>query len=263
VPSGLVMQRFDGIDPVFLWQLNAEADRPDLAVILEADPDVIVQRLTDRGPHNRFQLSPSSSHAEIHFYNQAAERLMQAGFDVLRVDCNQPTAHHVASHILDRLTGEVVTDRATTERLARSVGALQRLHDQHRLNDRGRCTVCWPMPRTWWRPRPKQSLCTVHNALDFYLRQPARFVLLNLTDSAERVAVELISRAVETAGIPQLHPLWIELDRLQLISIQLRCTGRSLLIHVWDSDTTPPIHEQQPRDLRLDDHPLTVEEISQ
>lgn len=26
---------------VFLWRLNAEADRPDLAVILEADPEVI------------------------------------------------------------------------------------------------------------------------------------------------------------------------------------------------------------------------------
>ena len=28
IPSGLVMQRFDGVDPSFLWQLNAEADRP-------------------------------------------------------------------------------------------------------------------------------------------------------------------------------------------------------------------------------------------
>ena len=35
------MQRFDGIDPSFLWHLNSEADRPDLAVILEADPDAI------------------------------------------------------------------------------------------------------------------------------------------------------------------------------------------------------------------------------
>lgn len=61
IPSGLVIQRFDGIDPVFLWQLNAEADRPDLAVILEADPAVIAQRLKERGPHNRFQLRPGSS----------------------------------------------------------------------------------------------------------------------------------------------------------------------------------------------------------
>lgn len=104
IPSGLVIQRFDGIDPAFLWQLNAEADRPDLAVILEADPAVIAQRLDERGPHNRFQLTPGSSHAEIYFYKQATERLMQAGFDVLRVDCNQQAAQHVAAHILDRLT---------------------------------------------------------------------------------------------------------------------------------------------------------------
>ena len=49
IPSGLVTQRFDGIDPTFLWELNVEADRPDLAVILEADPEVIAQRLHERG----------------------------------------------------------------------------------------------------------------------------------------------------------------------------------------------------------------------
>lgn len=71
IPSGLVMQRFDGIDPTFLWHLNSEADRPDLAVILEADPETIAERLAARGPHNRFQLTPGSSHAEVHFYRQA------------------------------------------------------------------------------------------------------------------------------------------------------------------------------------------------
>ncbi|MDQ3765562.1 MAG: dTMP kinase [Actinomycetota bacterium] len=104
IPSGLVIQRFDGINPAFLWQLNSKADRPDLAVILEADPAVIAQRLDERGPHNRFQLRPRSSHAEIYFYKHATERLIQAGFDVLRVDCNQQAAHHIAAHILDRLT---------------------------------------------------------------------------------------------------------------------------------------------------------------
>ena len=104
LPSGLVIQRFDGIDPDFLWHLNAEVARPDLAVILEADPATIAQRLDERGPHNRFQLTPGSSHAEIYFYKQATERLIQAGFDVLRVDCNQQAAQHVAAHILQRLT---------------------------------------------------------------------------------------------------------------------------------------------------------------
>jgi dTMP kinase len=103
IPSGLVMQRFDGIDPSFLWQLNAEADRPDLTVILKADPEVIEERLSDRGPHNRFQLSPGSSHAEVHFYQQATERLIQAGFDVLQVDCNKQPAEQSAVLIQDRL----------------------------------------------------------------------------------------------------------------------------------------------------------------
>jgi dTMP kinase len=101
IPSALVMQRFDGIDPAFLWHLNSEADRPDLAVILEADPETIAERLTARGPHNRFQLTPGSSHAEVHFYRQATERLIQAGFDVLRVDCNKQPAEQSASFIRD------------------------------------------------------------------------------------------------------------------------------------------------------------------
>ena len=103
IPSGLVMQRFDGIDPSFLWHLNSEADRPDLAVILEADPDIIAERLAARGPHNRFQLTPGSSHAEAHFYRQATERLIQAGFDVLRVDCNKRPPELSAAFIRDQL----------------------------------------------------------------------------------------------------------------------------------------------------------------
>jgi dTMP kinase len=103
LPSGLVMQRFDGCDPSFLWELNTEADRPDLAVILEADPEVIAQRLHERGAHNRFQLSPGSSHAEACFYRQGTERLIQAGFVVLRVDCNQKPPEQSAALIRDRL----------------------------------------------------------------------------------------------------------------------------------------------------------------
>ncbi len=103
LPSGLVMQRFDGIDPTFLWQLNSEADHPDLTVILEADPEIIAERLAQRGPHNRFQLSPASSHAEAHFYRQATDRLIQAGFDVLRVECGQRPAEESAAFIRDRL----------------------------------------------------------------------------------------------------------------------------------------------------------------
>lgn len=103
VPSSLVLQRFDGVDPTFLWHLNAEADRPDLAVILQADPEVIAERLSDRGPHNRFQRLPGSSHSEVDFYRQATERLIDAGFEVFTVDCNHRPPEQVAAVICDRL----------------------------------------------------------------------------------------------------------------------------------------------------------------
>jgi dTMP kinase len=102
--SGLVLQRFDGVDPVFLWQLNEEVERPDLTVILEADPHVIAERLGERGPHNRFQLAPDSSHAEVRYYCQATETLMDAGFEVLRVDCSSRPPEQSAAVIRDRLT---------------------------------------------------------------------------------------------------------------------------------------------------------------
>ncbi len=69
------------------------------------------------------------------------------------------------------LAGEVVPDQAVTERLVRVVGALLRVHDRHQLDPCGRCAVCWPIPRTWWWPWPKQSICTVHAALSFFLQQ--------------------------------------------------------------------------------------------
>lgn len=111
IPSGLVMQRFDGIDLDFLWQLNAEVARPDLAVILEADAEVIAQRLHDRGPHNRFQLTPGSSHSESFFYRQAADHLTKAGFTVLRVNCNQRAPEASAAFIRDQLRTTALATR--------------------------------------------------------------------------------------------------------------------------------------------------------
>lgn len=103
VPSGLVMQRFDSLDLPFLMGLNDRADKPDLAVILDADPAVISQRLDERGPHNRFQLTPGSSQAEVGFYREATERLMRAGFNVLVVDVNSRPPEQTAALICERL----------------------------------------------------------------------------------------------------------------------------------------------------------------
>ncbi|TCO60569.1 dTMP kinase [Actinocrispum wychmicini] len=103
IASGLVVQRFDGVDPVFLWQLNEDAERPDLVVILEADPDVVADRLRERGRHTRFQFAPDSSHKEVEYYRQATETLDAAGFCVLQVDCSRQPPEQSAAFIRDRL----------------------------------------------------------------------------------------------------------------------------------------------------------------
>lgn len=71
------------------------------------------------------------------------------------------------------LAGEVVTDRDIAERLVRSIGALEHLHQRHRLDTHGRCAVCRPR-RRWCPWPPKRSTCTVHAALSFFLQQPGK-----------------------------------------------------------------------------------------
>ena len=110
--SGLVVQRFDGVDPVFLWQLNQEVERPDLAVILDADPDVIATRLEARGPHNRFQHTSGSSHTEVKFYRQATEMLEEAGFSVLMVNCSSRPPEQSATVIRNELVALLVPSEA-------------------------------------------------------------------------------------------------------------------------------------------------------
>lgn len=114
IASGLVIQRFDGVDPVFLWQLNEKAEQSDLAVILEADPDVIAERLSERGPHNRFQHTPGSSYTEVEFYRQATETLNRAGFEVLQVNCSSRPPEQSAAIIRTRLKALLASPVAVT-----------------------------------------------------------------------------------------------------------------------------------------------------
>lgn len=76
-----------------------------------------------------------------------------------------------------------------------------------------------------------------------------------LSHAAERVAVELIARAVETARNPDPNPRYPGLGELHIIGIRLS-QGNCLLIEVWDSDPTPP------QDAYLDNYLSLVAEIS-
>lgn len=88
------------------------------------------------------------------------------------------------------LAGDLVNDQVTVdERVAverqvvRAVGALVRLQQRHEVDAQGRCSICRTSPRGW-RRWPKRTTCTVHSALGFFLRQPERFVLSVITDTA-------------------------------------------------------------------------------
>jgi dTMP kinase len=61
VPTSLVLQRIDGIEPAFLTELNQYADQPDLTIVLTGHPEQEAARLQDRGPYSRFHQGGSAA----------------------------------------------------------------------------------------------------------------------------------------------------------------------------------------------------------
>ncbi len=105
VPTSLVLQRIDGVDLDFIWQLNRHAPRPDLAVILHADPTVLAARLVARGAPTRFERAPDASTVESRLYQQAAQQLQAAGWPLLHFDTTTTPPQELAT----TLAGHIVT----------------------------------------------------------------------------------------------------------------------------------------------------------
>jgi hypothetical protein len=95
-----------------ICQLNAGADQPELAVILNADPPTIAARLAARGRHSRFERLPDSSRTESDLYHDTAARLAAAGWPVHVHDATTTTPQQLAATV----TGRILTLRATTSR---------------------------------------------------------------------------------------------------------------------------------------------------
>jgi hypothetical protein len=78
-----------------------------------------------------------------------------------------------------------------------------------------------------------------------------------LATDAETLAVELVTRAVETTGNPKPRPRFTEVPKNRPPNIGIRITQQvhGLLIEVWDSDPTPPQD--------ADAHLVTVANVSQ
>lgn len=116
------------------------------------------------------------------------------------------------------------------------------------------------------RPRPVGLVLVAYesavNIVGLATRYTARAWSPQVETSADKVARELVSRAVETTGIPGPHPRWIDMEdkEIPLIEVRLRLEYLSLVIEVWDGDETSPL---PPPGAYLDDHLVVVHEQAQ
>jgi dTMP kinase len=113
LPSSLVLQRIDGVSWDVIWQLNAGADVPDLAVILNAGPAVLARRIAERGgTHNRFETIPHGPQAEHDLYHDTAARLGALGWPACLIDSTSRTPAEVAAIVTDRILTLLADRRA-------------------------------------------------------------------------------------------------------------------------------------------------------
>jgi hypothetical protein len=70
-------------------------------------------------------------------------------------------------------SGQAFTEPTTAERLLLPlVGVLTQVHQEHQVDNYGRCSICRATPRAW-RPWPRRTACTVHAALAYHMSHAA------------------------------------------------------------------------------------------
>jgi dTMP kinase len=98
--SSLVLQRMDGVDEETIWSLARHVELPDLAVIVSARADVLVDRIAARGrAHSRFERDPANSAVEVRLYEAAADALRARGVYVVAMDSSATPAAAIADHV--------------------------------------------------------------------------------------------------------------------------------------------------------------------
>ncbi|HEV2640934.1 MAG TPA: dTMP kinase [Actinocrinis sp.] len=108
IPSSMVLDQLDGVDPEYVQMLYQYLPHPDLAVFLAADPMVCRARAAARGNHTRFQeTSPDGNENEFALYQVVAPKLAEQGYPVHVVDIGERTAMEVALAI----TSEIASHR--------------------------------------------------------------------------------------------------------------------------------------------------------
>lgn len=99
--STLVLQGRDGLSQSWLLALNEHVDLPGLAIILTAEPGVLVARLNQRGRHDRFEDDPAPPGTEDAMFAAAADLLAGRGVPVIRIDTSRLAPWEAAARIAD------------------------------------------------------------------------------------------------------------------------------------------------------------------
>jgi hypothetical protein len=109
-----------------------------------------------------------------------------------------------------------------------------------------------PMPRPRFTDRLNLAALptAVSCAQTFIQVTLARWGASTIIDDALIIVSELVTSAVETTGITDTHPRWSDLDKLNLISVQLVGLENSVVIEVWDSDPYPPAMKSEDVDAK-------------
>lgn len=102
VPTSLVLQRIDGVEPAFLRQLNQYADIPDLTIILTGDPAQSRARAHQRGTYSRFHQGDASTESVL--YRTVARELAAAGWAVMHHDVTGEPTEVVVTGLLEAIT---------------------------------------------------------------------------------------------------------------------------------------------------------------
>lgn len=102
VPTSLVLQRVDGVEPEYLAQLNQYADEPDLTVVLTGEPKRSGERAANRGIYSRFHRGGTATRAvEDRLYRDVVRQLRDAGSAVLHHQVADEPAEAVAAVVVD------------------------------------------------------------------------------------------------------------------------------------------------------------------
>jgi dTMP kinase len=93
--------------------MNRQVLKPDLSVLLTADPAIIEQRLDERGRTSRFEQMDGIAARELAYFEQAFEFLRNVGYNTLEITTTETTpesgASEIAAHIATLNGGVVAT----------------------------------------------------------------------------------------------------------------------------------------------------------